>query len=249
MAGLNEKIALITGGNSGIGFAAAKLFASEGAKVVIVGRRASNVQAAAEEIGPAAIGIQGDISSQADLDRIYASIDSRFGRLDIVFANAGLLTLTPFDKVAESQFTNEFDVNVKGTFFTVQKALPYLAPGSSIIMTSSIAHFMGVEGYAVYAAAKAAVRSFARSFAVELKHRQIRVNCLSPGPTATPLGGKMGIPSDKAEAYGKFILEQIPLGRFGNPDETARAALFLASDDSSFITGIDLCVDGGMGQI
>ncbi|MCB5206795.1 glucose 1-dehydrogenase [Methylovorus mays] len=249
MGKLKGKIALITGGASGIGLASAKAFVAEGAQVVITGRDQAAIDVALAEIGERAMGVRGDVSNLADLDRLYSEIGKRLGHLDIVFANAGALTLAPFEDITEVQFNREFDINAKGVFFTVQKALPLLKDGGSVILTSSIAHFKGTPGYNVYAATKAAVRSFARSWTVDLKHRNIRVNCLSPGPTITPLAGKMGIPAEQAESYGKYILEQIPMGRFGNAEETAKAALFLASDDSSFITGVDLCVDGGMGQI
>lgn len=249
MGKLKGKIALITGGASGIGLASAKAFVAEGAQVVITGRDQAAIDVALAEIGERAMGVRGDVSNLADLDRLYSEIGKRLGHLDIVFANAGALTLAPFEDITEVQFNREFDINAKGVFFTVQKALPLLKDGGSVILTSSIAHFKGTPGYNVYAATKAAVRSFARSWTVDLKHRNIRVNCLSPGPTITPLAGKMGIPAEQAESYGKYILDQIPMGRFGNAEETAKAALFLASDDSSFITGVDLCVDGGMGQI
>ncbi|MGY2680683.1 glucose 1-dehydrogenase [Pseudomonas tolaasii] len=249
MGKLKGKIALITGGASGIGLASAKAFVAEGAQVVITGRDQAAIDIALVEIGERAMGVRGDVSNLADLDRLYSEIGKRLGHLDIVFANAGALTLAPFEDITEVQFNREFDINAKGVFFTVQKALPLLKDGGSVILTSSIAHFKGTPGYNVYAATKAAVRSFARSWTVDLKHRNIRVNCLSPGPTITPLAGKMGIPAEQAESYGKYILDQIPMGRFGNAEETAKVALFLASDDSSFITGVDLCVDGGMGQI
>lgn len=249
MGKLEGKVALITGGSSGIGLASAKAFAREGAQVVITGRDQAAIDAAVAQMGQGAFGIQGDVANLQDLDRLYAQIGERFGRLDVVFANAGIVTLAPFGEISEAHFDREFAVNVRGLFFTVQKALPLLKDGGSVILTSSIAHLTGTPGYNVYAATKAAVRSFARSWTVDLKGRRIRVNCLSPGPTATPLGGKMGIPAEQAETYAKFILEQIPMGRFGDAEETAKAALFLASDDSSFITGIDLCVDGGMAQV
>lgn len=249
MGRLKGKIALITGGTSGIGLATAKVFVAEGAQVVIAGRNQAAIDVALSEIGEQAIGVQTDVSNLVDLDRLYSEIGKRLGHLDIVFANAGALTLAPFEDITEAQFDREFDINAKGVFFTVQKALPLLKDSGSVILTSSIAHFKGTPGYNVYAATKAAVRSFARSWTVDLKHRHIRVNCLSPGPTITPLAGKMGIPTEQAESYAKYILDQIPMGRFGNAEETAKAALFLASDDSSFITGVDLCVDGGMGQI
>jgi NAD(P)-dependent dehydrogenase (short-subunit alcohol dehydrogenase family) len=246
---LAGKIALITGGNSGIGLASAKVFTAEGATVVITGRRQSAVDAAVLEIGNGALGVQGDVGDLADLDRLYAEIKARFGRLDIVFANAGLTTVESFENVSEDHFDREFNVNVKGVFFTVQKVLPLLPDGASIILTSSVASDLGTPGMSVYSATKAAVRSFARTWTSELKHRHIRVNCISPGPTTTPLGGKMGIPEEHRAASTAIMLAKIPMGRYGKPEEIANAALFLASDASTFITGIDLYVDGGMGQV
>jgi NAD(P)-dependent dehydrogenase (short-subunit alcohol dehydrogenase family) len=249
MGKLSGKIALITGGNSGIGLASAKAFVAEGAQVIITGRRQSALDAAVAEIGAGAVGVQGDVGKLEDLDRLYAEIGQRFGRLDIVFANAGALSLSPFEAVTPEQFDQEFDVNVRGVFFTVQKSLPLLQDGGAVILTSSVAHYTGNPGYSVYAAAKAAVRSFARNWAVDLKGRSIRVNCLSPGPTETPIVDKMGVPPDVMAALIPQLLAQVPLGRMGRSEEVAAAALFLACSDSSFITGIDLCVDGGMGQI
>ena len=249
MAKLSGKIALITGGNSGIGLASAKAFVAEGAQVIITGRRQAALDAAVAEIGPSAVGVQGDVSKLADLDRLYVEVAERFGHLDIVFANAGGLSLSPFEAVTPEQFDREFDVNVRGVFFTVQKSLPLLRDGGAVILTSSVAHYTGNPGYSVYASAKAAVRSFARNWAVDLQDRGIRVNCLSPGPTETPIVDKMGVPAEVMAVLIPQLLAQVPLGRMGRSEEIATAALFLASSDSSFITGIDLCVDGGMGQI
>ena len=249
MGKLSGKIALITGGNSGIGLASAKAFVAEGAQVIITGRRREALDAAVAEIGAAAVGVQGDVGKLEDLDRLYAAVAERFGHLDIVFANAGVLSLSPFGAVTPEQFDGEFDINVRGLFFTVQKALPLLREGGAILLTSSVAHYTGNPGYSVYAAAKAAVRSFARNWAVDLKDRRIRVNCISPGPTETPIVDKMGVPADVMAAMIPHLLAQVPLGRMGRSEEVAAAALFLAGDDSSFITGINLCVDGGMGQI
>jgi NAD(P)-dependent dehydrogenase (short-subunit alcohol dehydrogenase family) len=246
---LEGKVALITGGNSGIGLATAKEFVLQGATVVITGRRRDAIDEALKEIGAGAVGIQGDVGRMADLDRLYAEISSKFGRIDVLFANAGVIALAPFEAVTEEHFDHEFNVNVKGLFFTVQKALPLMKDGSSIILTSSIAHLKALEGHNVYAATKAAVRSFARSWTADLKHRKIRVNCLSPGPVDTPIIEKMGITQEQFSEFDKAVAALIPLGRLGAASEVARAALFLASEDSSFVTGIDLCVDGGMAQI
>lgn len=249
MAKLQDKIALITGGNSGIGLASAKAFIAEGAHVIIVGRNGAAVDAAVAEIGDGVTGMQGDVANLADLDRIYEEVGKKFGHLDIVFANAGVATLASFGEVSEAHFDREFDINVKGLFFSVQKALPLLKDGGSIIVTSSVANKMGSPRFSVYSATKAAVRSFARGWANDLRERRIRVNCISPGPTATPLANKMGIPADQMGATFEHLSSAIPLGRFGTPEEIAKAALFLASDDSSFVNGIDLYVDGGLGQI
>jgi NAD(P)-dependent dehydrogenase (short-subunit alcohol dehydrogenase family) len=250
MPKLDKQAALITGGNSGLGLATAKLFAAEGAQVIITGRRKAAVDEAVAAIGHNAVGLQSDASDLQDIDRLFAEIERRFGRLDVIFANAGSLTLAPFDQVSPAQFDFEFATNVRGVFFTVQKALPLLRDGGSIILNASVAHYTGNAGYSVYGAAKAAVRSFARNWSVDLKDRKIRVNCISPGPHETPIIEKMGVTPDvMAKVLIPHILAQVPLGRMGQPEELATAALFLASSDSSFVTGIDLCVDGGMGQV
>lgn len=249
MAKLTGKIALITGGNSGIGLASAKAFLAEGAEVVLVGRRADAVQAAAAEVGKACVGITADVANLSDLDRLYADVGKKFGHLDIVFANAGILTRAPFGTVTPEQFDHEFGINVRGLFFTVQKALPLLRDGSAILLTSSISHFKGLPADHLYGAAKAAIRSFARGWTTDLKERKIRVNAISPGPTMTPIVGKMGIPQEVLQQFLPTLAAQIPLGRLADADEIAKAAVFLVSDDSSFITGADLCVDGGMAQV
>ena len=249
MAKLTGKIALVTGGNSGMGLATAKLFAAEGAKVVITGRRQDALDEAAKNVGPSVLAVQGDVSKMADLDRLFATIKSKLGHLDILFANAGLGGVAPLGQVTEEQFDREFAINVKGLFFTVQKALPLLRDGSSIILNASIAAHMGMEGFSVYSATKAAVRSFARTWTSDLKGRKIRVNSLSPGPIETPIFGKMGLSEEQAQGFKQALPGMVPLGRMGSDEEIARTVLFLASDDSSYITGIDLVVDGGMSQV
>lgn len=249
MAKLTGKVALVTGGNSGMGLATAKLFAAEGAKVVITGRRQDALDEAAKNVGPSVLAVQGDVSRMADLDRLFAAIKSKFGLLDILFANAGLGGVAPLGQVTEEQFDREFAINVKGLFFTVQKALPLLRDGSSIILNASIAAHMGMEGFSVYSATKAAVRSFARTWTSDLKGRKIRVNSLSPGPIETPIFGKMGLSEEQAQGFKQALPGMVPLGRMGSDEEIARTVLFLASDDSSYITGIDLVVDGGMSQV
>ena len=249
MAKLTGKVALVTGGNSGMGLATAKLFAAEGAKVVITGRRQDALDEAAKNVGPSVLAVQGDVSKMADLDRLFATIKSKFGHLDILFANAGLGGVAPLGQVTEEQFDREFAINVKGLFFTVQKALPLLRDGSSIILNASIAAHMGMEGFSVYSATKAAVRSFARTWTSDLKGRKIRVNSLSPGPIETPIFGKMGLSEEQANGFKQALPGMVPLGRMGSDEEIAKTVLFLASDDSSYITGIDLVVDGGMSQV
>jgi NAD(P)-dependent dehydrogenase (short-subunit alcohol dehydrogenase family) len=239
---LNGKVAVITGGTTGIGLAAAKLFVREGAYVFITGRRQNELDEAVKAIGSNVTGVQGDVAKPADLDRLYETIKAK-GRIDIVFANAGLAEFSPLASITEEHFDKLFNINVKGTLFTVQKALPLLNDGSSIILTGSIAGVKGTPAFGVYGATKAAIRNFVRAWTVELKDRRIRSNVLSPGPTDTPL-----VTRQPVDAIAR-IVSTIPMGRMGEPDEIAKAALFLASDDSSFVTGIELFVDGGRAQI
>lgn len=247
------KVALITGGNSGIGLAIAQRFVSEGAYVFITGRRRSELDAAIKQIGSNITGVQSDVSNLADLDRLYSEVKKQKDHIDILFANAGLGESAPLEAITEAHFNKIFSVNVKGLLFTVQKALPLFQGGGSIILNASTAGSKASTGFSVYGATKAAVRSFARSWAVELKHRKIRVNAISPGPIDTP--GLSGFVRDMAQNVQQIeqikasIISSVPLGRMGSPDEVAKAVSFLASDDSSFITGIELFVDGGMAQI
>ncbi len=243
---LSGKIAVITGDNSGIGLATAKLFAQEGATVIITGRRQAELDAAVAEIGSHTVGIQGDVSKPDDLNRLYAEVKAKFGHIDIVFANAGIAELAPVGLVTEEHFDKVFGINVKGLLFNVQKALPLLVDGGSIILNSSVANTAGLEGFGVYSATKAAVRSFARTWTAELKARKIRVNVVSPGPIATPIFDSMGLSQQQIDEFGTNITTQVPLGRFGQPEEIAQAVLFLASSDSSYVAGVDLYVDGGM---
>jgi NAD(P)-dependent dehydrogenase (short-subunit alcohol dehydrogenase family) len=250
MKKLEGKVAVVTGGNSGIGLATAQLFASEGAHVYITGRRQSELDEAVRQIGKNVTGVQGDVSNLADLDRLYATVKKQEGRVDVLFANAGLGEFSPLDAISEVHFNKTFNVNVKGLVFTVQKALPLFKDGGSIILNASTAASKAMEGFSVYSATKAAVRSFARSWTQELKQRRIRVNAISPGPIDTPglsagFSG-LGVSEDQIKMS---VVSTIPLGRMGNPHEVAKAALFLASDDSSFVTGIELFVDGGQAQI
>lgn len=249
MGKLSGKVAIVTGGNSGIGLETARRFVSEGADVIITGRRQDALDEAVKSIGKCVTGIQGDVSNLADLDRLYAYVAKRFGRIDVLFANAGLVEFVPFGNVSESSFDRQFDVNVKGLFFTVQKALPLLVDGATIILNASIAGVKGVGPSSAYSATKAAVRSFARTWTNELKDRHIRVNTLSPGPIETPIFGKAGLSEAEMTNFAADIVARVPLGRIGTPDEIAKAAVFLASEDSSFVAGIDLHVDGGLAQV
>jgi NAD(P)-dependent dehydrogenase (short-subunit alcohol dehydrogenase family) len=240
---LQGKVAVITGGTTGIGFAAAKLFVEEGAYVFITGRRQKELDEAVKVIGDNVTGVQGDASKLADLDRLYEAVKTEGRRIDVVFANAGLAEFAALGSVTEEHFDKLFSINVKGVLFTVQKALPLMNEGSSIILTGSVASAKGTPAFWVYGATKAAIRNFVRAWTIELKDRCIRSNVLSPGPTETPLWERQ-----PADAIAR-IVSTIPMERMGSPKEIARAALFLASDDSSFVTGIELFVDGGRAQI
>ncbi|HYR40842.1 MAG TPA: glucose 1-dehydrogenase [Methylomirabilota bacterium] len=249
MKRLEGKVAVVTGGNSGIGLATARRFAEEGAHVFITGRRQAELDAAVKQIGKQATGVQGDVGSLRDLDRLYAEVKRQHGRIDILFANAGTAELAPLGAITEEHFDRIFGVNVKGLLFTVQKALPLFRDSGSIILNASIVASKGMEAFSVYSATKAAVRSFARTWTVDLKGRGIRVNAISPGPIDTPGINNMGLTGEQTEEFKKNIVATVPMGRMGDPDEIAKAALFLASDDSSYVTGVELFVDGGMAQI
>jgi NAD(P)-dependent dehydrogenase (short-subunit alcohol dehydrogenase family) len=240
---LQGKVAVITGGTTGIGFAAAKLFVEEGCYVFITGRRQKELDAAVKAIGDNATGVQGDVSKLADLDRLYNTVKAQRRRIDVVFANAGLAEFAALGNITEEHFDKLFNVNVKGALFTVQKALPLMNDGGSIILTGSVASIKGTPAFWVYGATKAAIRNFVRAWTIELKQRRIRSNVLSPGPTETPL-----VDLQSPENIAR-IVSTIPMGRMGSSEEIAKAALFLASDDSSFVTGVELFVDGGRGQI
>ena len=243
MGKLHGKVAVITGGTTGIGLATAHLFVKEGAHVFITGRRQTVLDQAVRAIGNNVTGVQGDVANLSDLDRLYETVQAGGRRIDVVFANAGIGEFLSLGNITEDHFDKLFDTNVKGTLFTVQKALPLLNDGASIILTGSVGSVKGTPGFWVYGATKAAIRNFVRAWSLELKDRRIRSNVLSPGPTDTPLAN--GAP---AEAIAR-IVSTIPMGRMGTSDEIAKAALFLASDDSSFVTGIELFVDGGRAQI
>jgi len=241
---LEDKVALVTGGSAGIGLGIAKHFAEEGARVFIVGRRQSQLDEATAAIGGDAEAIQGDISNLADLDRIYATVEARAGRIDVLAVNAGVYEFATLGEITEEQFDRTFNTDVRGVLFTVQKALPLLSKGSSVILTGSMVSIKGFASCSVYNAAKAAVRSFARTWIVDLKGRDIRVNVLSPGYTDTP--GLSHFVTDQEKAA---MVASVPLARIGTPDDLGKAAVFLASDDSAYVTGIELFVDGGAAQI
>jgi NAD(P)-dependent dehydrogenase (short-subunit alcohol dehydrogenase family) len=247
---LEDKIAVITGGTSGIGLATAKRFAAEGARVFVTGRREAELATAVATAGSNVIGVQADSTRIDDLDRLFAEVKAKAGRIDILFANAGGGSYQPLGGITEEQFDDIFGRNVKGVLFTVQKALPLLVEGSSIILTGSTTSLAPAPAFSVYGASKAAVRSFARTWVLDLKGRGIRINVLSPGPTTTP--GLIGLAGEDAAAQQNLLLEMashVPLGRVADPDEIASAALFLASAESSFVTGIELFADGGSAQV
>jgi NAD(P)-dependent dehydrogenase (short-subunit alcohol dehydrogenase family) len=243
MGKLQGKVAVITGGTEGIGLATARLFVNEGAYVFITGRRQNELDEAVTAIGSNVMGIQGDVAKLADLDRLYETVGKVKGRIDIIFANAGVGEFVPFPEVSEEHFDKLFNINVKGALFTVQKGLPLLNDGGSIILTGSVASIKGTAAFGVYAASKAAIRFFVRTWTTDLKDRPIRSNVVSPGPINTPLTKQQS-----ADVIAR-IVSTVPMGRMGEPEEVAKAALYLASDDSSFVTGIELFVDGGRAQV
>lgn len=250
MRNLEGKVAVITGGNSGIGLATAQRFVADGAYVFITGRRQSELDAAVKQLGKSATAVQGDVSNLTDLDRLYATVKKQKGHIDILFANAGTGEFAPLGTITEEHFDKIFSANVKGLLFTVQKALPLLKDGSSIILNASTTSVTGAPAFSVYSASKAAVRSFARTFTTDLKDRKIRVNAISPGVIPSPgYRNSLGLTEEQVKQYADSIVSQIPLGRTGTLDEVAKVVSFLASDESSYVTGIELFVDGGMTQI
>jgi len=249
MGKLEGKVAVVTGGTSGIGLATAKRFVAEGAYVFITGRRQSELDAAVTQIGKNVTGVQGDVANLADLDRLYATVKQQKGRIDVLFANAGGGEFAPLGSITEAHFDKTFNSNVKGLLFTVQKALPLFRDGGSIILNASTAASTGAPALSVYSATKAAVRSFARTWTLDLKERGIRVNAVSPGGTETPGLNSFAATEAVKQQFKAGLIASIPMGRMGNPDEIAKAVSFLASDDSSYVTGIELFVDGGMAQI
>jgi len=246
---LDNKVAVVTGGSSGIGLATAQRFIAEGAQVVVTGRNQEALDAAVSTLGGRATGIRGDVANLDDLDRLFAQVRERFGRIDVLFANAGVAPFVPFRAVTEEHFDRLFNINVRGLFFTVQKALPLLSDGASVILNASVVAQVGLPNTSVYAATKAAVRSLGRTLAAELAPRGIRVNVVSPGLIETPLVGKLGLSPEEVEAFGAQVVQQTPLGRLGKAEEIAATVAFLASDDASYFTGADLVADGGMVQV
>jgi NAD(P)-dependent dehydrogenase (short-subunit alcohol dehydrogenase family) len=249
MGKLDGKVALVTGGNSGIGLATAKQFVREGAYVFITGRRDPELAAAVKEIGKNVTAVRGDVSKLDDLDRLFAQIKREKGKLDIVFANAGIAQYAPLGKITEEFYDSIFDINVKGVLFTVQKALPLMPDGGSIVLNASIVGSKGFSSNSIYSATKAAIRSFARTWTTDLKDRRIRVNAVSPGSIDTPGLNDLLASSETGKQRAKMIASSVPLGRFGTPEEIAKAVVFLASDDSSYIAGAELFVDGGFAQV
>lgn len=249
MQRLQGKVAVITGGNSGIGLASACLFAKEGAQVIVTARRQSVLDYAVRQIGHGAIGIKGDVASLEHHAEVAAQVRERFGALDIYMANAGVVTSTPSQQVTPEQFDAQFNINTRGVFFGVQSIVPLLRDGGSIILTSSLAATKVFEGHAVYAGSKAAIAAFARNWALELRARRIRVNVLSPGPVDTAIIGKLGVSEEQRPGFMQMLADMIPAGRVGEADELAQAALYLASSDSSYVNGIELHVDGGMSLV
>jgi len=248
MGRLKGKIALITGGTTGIGLATAKLFQQEGAQVIVTGRSPGALAEAQQELGPGAAVLQSDTSKLSDIDKLMSDLGNKFGRIDILFANAGVAKFAPVDRSDEAFFDEQFQINVKGLYFTVQKALPLIPDGGAILLNASVVDKKGFPGTSVYSATKAAVRSFGRTLAVELVPRRIRVNTISPGPIETPIFGKLGMAVEEAKAYETNLAQNVGLKRLGRAEEIARAALFLVSEEASFVVGSELFVDGGLAE-
>ena len=249
MKRLEGKVAVVTGGNSGIGLATAKRLQDEGARVAISGRNQQTLDEAVNTIGNGVLAVRADVSKLTDVDKLYAQVSKKLGKIDVLFVNAGVAKFAPFADTSESTYDEQFDINIKGAYFTIQKALPFLNDGASIIVNTSVADQKGTAGTSAYSATKAALRSLARTTAAELAARGIRVNAVAPGPIVTPIFGRTGLPQEAVDEFAKEIISKVPMKRFGQPEEVAGTVAFLASQDASYITGVEINVDGGLGQI
>jgi NAD(P)-dependent dehydrogenase (short-subunit alcohol dehydrogenase family) len=249
MKRLEGKVAVITGGNSGIGLASAQRLKEEGARVAITGRSQKTLDEAVKLLGNDILAIKSDVSKTGEIEKVYQAVSKKFGKIDILFANAGVAKFLPLTAVTEEHYDEQFDINSKGAYFTIQKALPYLNDGASIILNTSVVSHQGLPVGSVYAATKAAMRSLTRSFASALVERNIRVNAVAPGPIETPIFGRTGLSKEDLDGFAASVLSKVPMKRFGKSEEVAAAVAFLASSDASYITGVELNVDGGMGQI